>query len=295
VIAWLQGRPLLPLERRRRVPWQWFDLVVVLFAGAVLSTAVATGGRAIFGPEQEPPAPPHQSEAHEAAASSSNAKMEEALRSAHPLVILLSKRHDLATLLICALVAVVVAPITEEFFFRLLFQGWLEAVERQLRRRYGFLRAVLPGLMPVLLVTLVFAWLHYRPPLEVRDPDVILHMLLRGALVTGSTVAAACLWISWRTGAGLADYGIVPAKLAQDMVLGAGMCLAVAPAVYGLQAALWFALPAGVPADPITMLLFGSVLGTLYYRTQRIVPSIAAHMALNGVSLALAWLMAGQG
>ena len=89
-----------------------------------------------------------------------------------------------------------------------------------------------------------------------------------------------------------------PAKareLAQDMVLGAGMCLAVAPAVYGLQAALWFALPAGVPADPITMLLFGSVLGTLYYRTQRIVPSIAAHMALNGVSLALAWLMAGQG
>jgi len=47
--------------------------------------------------------------------------------------------------------------------------------------------------------------------------------------------------------------------------------------------------PANV-ADPLTLFLFSLILGTLYYRTHRILPAIVLHMTLNFTSLTLAWL-----
>jgi membrane protease YdiL (CAAX protease family) len=48
--------------------------------------------------------------------------------SEHPLVNLLRERPDPLFLGISAFVAVIVAPLTEEYFFRVLFQGWLHRV-----------------------------------------------------------------------------------------------------------------------------------------------------------------------
>jgi membrane protease YdiL (CAAX protease family) len=48
--------------------------------------------------------------------------------SEHPVVELLNARRDPAIVALCAISAVVVAPITEEWMFRLFFQGWLEAL-----------------------------------------------------------------------------------------------------------------------------------------------------------------------
>jgi membrane protease YdiL (CAAX protease family) len=75
----------------------------------------------------------------------------------------------------------------------------------------------------------------------------------------------------------------------RDVGLGLGAALAVVPWVYVLQWGLTAALPESISPDPITLVPFAVVLGLLYYRTHRIVPSIVLHMALNATSLALAW------
>jgi len=40
----------------------------------------------------------------------------------------------------------------------------------------------------------------------------------------------------------------------------------------------------------VPLFFFALVLGTLYYRTHRLLPLIVLHAALNGTSLLLAWL-----
>ena len=41
---------------------------------------------------------------------------------------------------------------------------------------------------------------------------------------------------------------------------------------------------------PVSLILFGIVLGYLYQRTHRLVPSITAHMLFNSYSMVLLWL-----
>ncbi len=63
-----------------------------------------------------------------------------------------------------------------------------------------------------------------------------------------------------------------------------------------LASGLLFALAhVGHGADPVPLLLLGTVFGYLYQRTHRIVPCIVAHMLFNAYSLSLAWLQLGGG
>ena len=105
-------------------------------------------------------------------------------------------------------------------------------------------------------------------------------------------VVAVVLLLRAQRGATAADFGWAPKKLAGDAGLGLLAFVAVAPAVFSMQ---WlfqellnhlFPL-AKVAADPLPLFYFALVLGTLYYRTHRIVPSIVTHAALNATTLAL--------
>jgi len=55
----------------------------------------------------------------------------------------------------------------------------------------------------------------------------------------------------------------------------------VAVPIYAIQFLFWSLLPKGVAADPAPLFFFALVLGSLYYRTHRIVPAIVLHMSLN--------------
>jgi membrane protease YdiL (CAAX protease family) len=44
-----------------------------------------------------------------------------------------------------------------------------------------------------------------------------------------------------------------------------------------------------VAPDPVALFILALVLGTLYYRTHRIVPSIVTHAAFNATTLLLLW------
>ena len=73
--------------------------------------------------------------------------------------------------------------------------------------------------------------------------------------------------------------------------LGLVTFFAVATPIYVLQMILGNSLPKYLAPDPFALFALSIVLGFLYARTHRIVPSIVVHMSLNTLSLAMAWTM----
>ena len=73
--------------------------------------------------------------------------------------------------------------------------------------------------------------------------------------------------------------------------LGLVAAMAVVAPIYVIQVWLVLLLPHYIAVDPVPLFLFALVLGTLYYRTHRIVPAVVLHMALNLTSLVVAWLL----
>jgi membrane protease YdiL (CAAX protease family) len=88
------------------------------------------------------------------------ALLESRLNYTHPLVEALRAQPDKAMLISTTLAAIVVAPLFEEFLFRVLLQGWFEAIEAKRR----VLRLGLPGegpaWWPIVLSALLFAMMH---------------------------------------------------------------------------------------------------------------------------------------
>jgi membrane protease YdiL (CAAX protease family) len=283
VWAWLAGRwrrrlPLLRYEPRRRVPWQGWDvLLVALFYLLALDAAgriVAT----VLGPERIEPLP----QAAAAAGAEHPAPV-------HPLVQLV--RHGNAWMLLAAgVVAVVVAPIAEEFLFRVLLQGTLAAAERRRRRILPALRLLPAGALPIALSSLVFAAMHIRTGDKKYCLEYLFAMLAGQAAVNVLTMVVAVAWVRIRVGATARDLGWVSDRLPSDLRLGLVAFAAVAVPIYAIQVGLMMLLPRGMAADPFSLFFFALVLGLLYYRTHRIVPGIVLHMSLNATSLLwLAW------
>jgi len=281
--AWIARRlarrqAVLPFQPRRPVPWGGLDLVLVVLFFLVATYWVTAIDGALFGLRPQPAPAVAQSDAD----------------ANHPLVVLLRQDPSLVSLAWCLAAAVLVAPVAEEILFRLLFQGWLEAVERRLRRLRRLPR-VMPGLLPVLVASVAFALLHYREAEPAVDPRWLLRAMARGMLVYLLTVTFAVALVQQRVGATAADLGFSAARFWPDVRLGLLSFVAICVPVYLLQLTLSAVLPSWLAPDPITMVFFAMALGFLYYRTHRIVPSIVLHMALNGTSLALAWLLLSQG
>ena len=284
----LRGMAVLPYEGRRRVPWRATEVAVVLgvyalpivislLLGSSAATVEKTGGVDVPGA---------------LATDLSETPDPEKVDADHPVVELLRGDFSIQTFLLCVLVAVVVAPIVEEFLFRLLLQGWLEAVELRLRRPPSALRRLIPGLGPVLLASLLFAAMHFRQPALPKDPEQLTNILAGGALVGLLTLVFAICLLRFRAGATLEDFGLVAEKVFRDVRLGLLLFAALTAPIYlMLYGLVLFVLPEGVVADPIPLFFFALALGIVYYRTHRIVPVIVAHMAFNAYALSMAWLM----
>ncbi len=271
---WFRGEPLVPYESRRQVPWGGAEVVLVFVVFEFpmllgLFSALVGGGEA-----SEPPA--------RGAA--------EEVDSEHPIVDLLSADPSADTWLLCIMVAVVIAPAIEEFTYRLVLLGWLEADERRLRRRAPVLRRLAPGVLPVVLVSLLFAMRHFRWAAPSLKPDQLRAMLFIQALWSLVTLGFGVWVLRARSGATAADFGVVPSKFAADVGLGLVTFAAVTAPVLGLQLVLRLLLPADFAVDPIPLFFLALALGLTYYRTHRIVPAVTAHMAFNATGMILAWL-----
>ena len=263
--------PVLPHEPRRRVPWRAADVLLVfvlfelpLLIGLPLSFLFGLGF-----------------------AGGAGVQPGEKAGVEHPIVDLLKADPSLATWLLCALVAVVVAPVVEEFMYRLLLQGWLESEERGARRRIALLGRLAPGVGPVLAVSLLFALRHVRWASPPADPGALRQLMVFQAVWSPLALVAALGVLRIRSGATPADLGFVREKFFGDVRLGLLAFAAVGAPIIAMQYLVTtYVLPNHVAADPIPLFVFAAVLGTVYYRTHRIMPSVVIHMALNATSVA---------
>lgn len=272
-VRWRRKQPLVPYEPRRPVPWKLFDVFVALSLYFVMPMCVVHVACEWFGAEVTLP---------------SVFDEDVDLDTAHPLARVLVKDPSPWAVFVCLMAAVVVAPLTEELLFRLILQGWLEASERHLRRREPRPHRLTPGLMPVMLSAGFFAALHFRSPSPQLDADALLFRIEAGSVASLLTVVLVFCWLRFNTGATLADFGVVPQNLRSDLKLGLVAFVMFTVPIYAILIAVMSLLPKDTIADPMPIFFLAVVLGGLYYRTHRIVPSIALHMAFNAAGVLLA-------
>jgi len=270
-----QGKQVLPYQPRRLVPWQGIDLLMVLAVYGGTLAGVSFAAEVWLGPEfTRPPA----------------IQDIDQTGAAH-MVIRLLVRGDPWVLLLCGLSAAVAAPIVEEFLFRVLLQGWLESGQRRLRPAMPTLRRWVPGAVgPIILTSLLFGRVHFRVAGPMMHPRLVTFMLAGQGLAGLLTMVLVIGILRLRVGVTAADLGWVPKKLSADVRLGLLTFAALAAPIYAAQFTLaTLVLPKYLAPDPFVLFFFALALGTLYYRTHRIVPSIVLHMALNTSSLLMAW------
>jgi membrane protease YdiL (CAAX protease family) len=270
-------KPVLPYQPRRQVPWRAVHLLLVLviyLAAQMGMPSLVCGLLGVRPPELT--SAQHNSDTQQ-------------MTTEHMVAQLLAEK-DVWVLLLCMLAAAVIAPLAEEFFFRVLLQGWLEAAERRRRRRSGALLRLLPvGVGPIVLSSLLFAGLHFRQQQPAMPARWIICLLVANALANLLTMACAILLLRTFTHATAADFGWVPAKFGRDVALGLLAVAAAVVPVYGIQIALPHLLPRRIAPDPFALFLFALVLGSLYGRTHRLLPSVVTHATFNAAGLLLAW------
>jgi membrane protease YdiL (CAAX protease family) len=266
-----RGEPVLPVEPRRPVPWTGLDLAGILLFHTLALVAVGGMAVAVLGRAACDPL---------ARGGTDRSHQIEQLFSGAAWPVMLA----------CTITAVVIAPVVEEIFFRLLLQGWLEGVDRRLRPAMPTLgRWIRWGTLPVLLVAILFAMLHFRIEGPRYHREFLLFMMLGQGAARILTAAFAVILVVVVRGAKAADLGWRLEKLPTDIGLGLAGFFAVAVPIYAIQIYLTGKLPSYLAPDPITLLFFAAMLGVLYLRTHRILPSMVAHMALNGTTMLFLW------
>lgn len=266
-----RGLPILPFQWRRPVPWQGVDLLFLLAVGFAILVACHGLVAWILGPElTRLPAisnPEDSSAAH--------------------MITRLIVEGNFRVFVLCAFSAALVAPIVEEFFFRLLLQGWLEGLQRRLRPSMPVLRRVMPGgVIPILLASFLFAISHFQVATPMgRHPYFYLGMMLGTSVAGLAAMVFAIKFLPMRVEATAVDLGWSAKHFFADVRLGLLAFAGLLAPIYAMQFAMFQVLPKTIAPDPFVLFFFAIALGVLYHRTHRIVPSIVLHMSLNTFSL----------
>jgi hypothetical protein len=147
-----------------------------------------------------------------------------------------------------------------------------------------------PGVLPVLVASALFAAIHARPPKPDEEAGLTLPLMAADATARLVTIALFVWLLKALSGATARDMGLVREKFWADVRLGLLAFLAIGIPVYLIQEAFVRLLPKSVVPDPIALIFLALALGLLYYRTHRIVPAVTLHLALNATSIAI-WLL----
>jgi membrane protease YdiL (CAAX protease family) len=178
------------------------------------------------------------------------------VESEHPLLELVKANPDLAFISIAFVMAVVIAPITEEFLFRVLLQGWLERVA---------------GLTPMA------EGARAAPEFQTNAQSTEETSVGSEALLIPAAAPAGDVENPY-----FAQLAEVPVQSSQDLEI------VQRPTRWGpiVISSLLFALTHWSHGpDPIPLFVFALGLGYLFQKTHRIVPCIVMHAALNLCSM----------
>ena len=299
VLAWVfllwrycTHRPILPRQNPlRRARWSG-GFVLAAFAAMFLLPGILLGGYLIFQPVS-PSKLFHPSELGLSETSETSQTSDEPtdqkppeLQSIHPLQVFLQENPSSWKFAWMFLFAAVLVPITEEFLFRGILQGWLDARERELycgRRNNGW-RAML-------FVAFLFALMHFRMGQTGMHSETLLKytFLMTGAaylfiLVFGTHyLKNVCHFSSRETGWDLSHWRT-------DVPLGLFAFIAVAFPTFLLQNWLEKLFQNRIAPDPFALIPIALAFGILTWRTRRLLPAIIAHVSLNSFSILSAFV-----
>ncbi len=195
------------------------------------------------------------------------------------------------------LAAAVLIPAAEEFYFRLLFQGYAEKREKWLARKLNI--PCSRGVLAILVPAVLFASLHIRsgggtgelPPHALQTLVITVLVMSIGYLLA---VSLSVVYLVVVRKAGWADFGISPAAIPKDLLIGTAAAVVLIPPILLLQIGLKNVLKPFAPDfvyDPITLVFFAIGLGILYFRTHRLLPCIIVHGIMNGTSFLLLYIL----
>jgi membrane protease YdiL (CAAX protease family) len=292
---------LFPPRRQRTIPWGISAIAPVLLVFVLLMSLSSEFVKMVF-PEPfnflrdnnavvEIVAVEHLAVENEAANHDIDPKVaqpftEKELPEQHPLVILMQKSgRNILVILACFLMAVVVAPLAEEFLFRIVIQGGIEST---LRREFG--RSVWAVRLPILVTAAFFAAIHFRSPTE-PDSDHLLKMMVVNMMGYLTTMAVVIVVFRGFYRIRWSDIGLWDFRRIGRDALGAFLLLLVIiiPVNIVSFTARTFAQTewavahgiSGSMVDPIPLFLLAMVLGTLYYRTRRFSSVVFLHAFFN--------------
>ena len=201
------------------------------------------------------------------------------LKSKHPLVDVVLEHPRPSYLLCSGFAALIVAPIAEEYLFRVFFQGWLENVAGSFRASTGRSET---------LARWAELWIY--GPQEEFTPR-------RSEVETSRDTLHPTEVEPPRDRVASAGHLESSARdTAAGGRAGAAFPTRVGPAVWPtLISAGFFALAHyNHGPDPIPLFFLAVGLGYLYQRTHRILPCIAVHFLVNAVTMLQLWLMVSQ-
>jgi membrane protease YdiL (CAAX protease family) len=190
----------------------------------------------------------------------------------HPLLRKLVENPDGALAAVVVFSAVIVAPIFEEFLYRLLLQGWLEKIDcpdpaTQLPAEENDTSSIVNDAQP---------W----PDVEAGEQDRSPYASPRWAEQYGDDTEPEV-----RTGPEVREGN---QQEPPNRLAASGLPVGAMP--IGVSAVLFALAHLGHGLDPIPLLILGVIFGYVYYRTHRLVPCVVAHMAFNALSLTQFWI-----
>lgn len=186
----------------------------------------------------------------------------------HPIFEMFQTSPSVLLFVLAAIAAVIVAPLTEEFFFRCLLQGWLE--------KWSWPRDIQDN------AAIVPAGDQLEAPPDQQPPQADFSLNPNPYAAPAAPIVSAPLpQATSRAAESLAIAG-TPQVQARLRLIRA-VAIVVSAAIFALMHIMH-----GV--DVVALFLLALVLGVLYQRTGRLWPSVALHMALNGVSIAFFFL-----
>jgi len=232
--------------------------------------------------------------------------------SGHQIEQLLRQKRGIGIWILVAAMALLAAPVAEEWMFRVVLQGWLEKVERSLFywvRRFQRMRASsagvpigqyfslrrLPWTAPflgvgsILVSSLLFAGLHFRKAGPPSPPRELLNILLCQGLGNLLTLAGSGAFLKITCRAQAVDFGLSWQDMPKDILRGlAAYLLVIGPVYVVMILTKIFLILLGLDwlaPDPAPLFVLSIVLGLLYFRTHRMIPCVVLHMAFNAAGL----------
>jgi membrane protease YdiL (CAAX protease family) len=275
---------------RRPVPWGMIDVLIIFLlhtATPTLCYDLIQSNELFLWTESEQEVVATEDMEND---KSNTSDSEEEARSHSALRVIQGLRSK-SGLWIVFFVVIVVAPLLEEFRYRLVLQGAIEKYERLLRHPIPLGRVGSRGLLSISMTAVYFASVHARSPDATFDMADAFQALAAQCVAFPFVMLGSIAFLALR-GATLKDFGVQTDHFFQDVRTGVLTFLLIALPLYGVQVSLSELFPDRV-VDPFTLFPFAIVLGFLYFRTHRIVPSIVLHMSLNATSVVLLmWVLA---